>query len=81
MSDEFQTVNGKMIFWKGHRCVGADVHRGIRLLWTCCGKDVPADAGYLSEREDELSCMDCALTLDDVLLRHQGNALQARGKQ
>ena len=76
MSDEFQTVNGKMIFWKGHRCVGADVHPGIRLLWTRCGKDVPANGAHLSEREDELSCMDCALALDDMLLRHAGNAPQ-----
>lgn len=75
--DGFRTINGKMIFWKGHRCVGSDVHPGVRLIWTCCGKDVPADAAYLSEREDGLTCMECALALDEQISRHQGNALQA----
>lgn len=44
-----------------HRAVGNEVHRGIRLLWTACGKrDVPANAAWLRTSEDEINCPDCA---------------------
>ncbi|MGY3607696.1 MULTISPECIES: hypothetical protein [unclassified Bradyrhizobium] len=45
----FRTINGIPIFWRGHRgvvraCEGADIHADVRLFWTLCGKDAPADA-------------------------------------
>lgn len=43
-----------------HRAVGADVHDGIRLLWTACGRmDIPANAAWLQRDEDEITCAEC----------------------
>ena len=44
-----------------HRAVGAEVHKGIRLMWTACGKaDIPADAAWLERPEDIVTCHVCA---------------------
>lgn len=47
----FRTVDGKPIYWRDkqdfvHACEGSDVHRGVRLIWTLCERDVPANAAY-----------------------------------
>jgi hypothetical protein len=31
-----------------HACEGSDIHRGVRLVWTRCKIDVPANASALS---------------------------------
>ena len=47
----FGQLNGQPIRWefKGvtHIVEGADVHPGIRLLWTVCEIDVPAGKAFL----------------------------------
>ncbi len=52
----FRTIDGKPIYWRDgrgvvHACEGADIHPGVRVLWTLCGKDVPADTAYQAEGE------------------------------
>ena len=44
-----------------HRAVGSYVHRDVpRLLWTLCGqKDVPANAAWLQNSEDRVTCKKC----------------------
>lgn len=64
MSNTFSTINGKSIFWKDkqgfvHNCEGADVHAGIRLLWTLCGRDVPANAAFHPKTDDIVTCATC----------------------
>lgn len=62
----FDTINGKEIRWSDqrgltHMVVGSDVHEGIRLLWTLCERDVPANTAWLLEpgMGHEI-CMTCA---------------------
>ena len=55
MINTFDTINDRPIFWTDkagvtHRCEGADVHRDVRLLWTKCERDVPADAAFSTVR-------------------------------
>lgn len=62
----FRTIKDRPIFWTDkknvtHRVEGADVHTGIRLLWTDCERDVPANAAYLPGDSDEVSCNKCLL--------------------
>jgi hypothetical protein len=61
MSDDLTIKqNGHDIFWNGHLCEGADVHRGIFLLWTRCGKhDVPAGKAWERRPEDIVTCAAC----------------------
>ena len=43
-----------------HRAVGANVVRGIRLLWTACEKkDIPANAAWLQAQGDNVTCAEC----------------------
>lgn len=43
-----------------HRAVGAEVHRGIRLMWTACEKmDIPANAAWLQRPQDVVTCGAC----------------------
>lgn len=44
-----------------HRAVGSYVHSDVpRLLWTICGKkDVPANAAWLQNSEDRVTCQGC----------------------
>ena len=62
---EFQVGNAKgPAVWRDkrgvvHRAFGAEVHRGVRLMWTACGKhDIPANAAYLSDT-NAVNCPDC----------------------
>lgn len=51
----WQSPNGRM-----HFCEGDDIHPGIRLFWTLCGKhDIPADAAWLHRPEDVVDCAEC----------------------
>lgn len=48
----FDTISGKELRWTDQRglvhvVVGADVHEGVRLLWTLCERDVPAGKAWL----------------------------------
>lgn len=70
----FDTINGKEIRWSDkrglvHVAVGADVHPGVRLLWTLCDRDVPANTAWLLERgmAHEM-CMICAKRRREVPL-------------
>jgi hypothetical protein len=67
MINTFDTINDRPIFWTDkagvtHRCEGADVHRDVRLLWTKCERDVPADAAFLPSDADHVTCPKCLLT-------------------
>lgn len=43
-----------------HLADGADVHPGVRLLWTACGGcDIPANAAWIKRGEDVVSCQEC----------------------
>lgn len=63
----FTTINGRSVVWRDgdgvlHNCEGADVHQGVRLIWTRCGKrDVPADVAFHPEVDDCVTCPDCLL--------------------
>ena len=65
MSDNvFRTLQNRPIFWCGpdnltHRVECAEVHPGIRLLWTDCVKDVPADTAFLPGTDDVVTCPEC----------------------
>lgn len=61
----FRTVDDKPIFWRDkrqvvHACEGSDVHRGVRLIWTRCERDVPAHSAYKCDGE-EVTCLGCRL--------------------
>lgn len=48
----FAELNGKPIRWTDktgvtHICEGAEVHPNIRLIWTLCQRDVPANKAWL----------------------------------
>lgn len=68
MSDTFRTIQDfgdkRPIFWTDkagitHRCEGADVHPGVRLIWIDCKRDVPANAAFLPGDGDEVNCPRC----------------------
>jgi hypothetical protein len=43
-----------------HRAIGAEVHRGVRLLWTACErKDIPANEAWLMREGDVINCEKC----------------------
>jgi len=61
---------GRPVYWKStkyvHICDGSEVHRGVKLLWTLCGKDVPANKAhtlrhdYRKEHDlDHATCEKC----------------------
>lgn len=57
-------INSRPIWWKDkqgfvHACEGGDVHRGVRLFWTKCQRDVPANEGFHPEHEDRVTCATC----------------------
>lgn len=59
----FRTIDRKPIYWRDkhhivHACEGSDVHPGVRLIWTLCKRDVPADAAYKCDG-DYVTCMKC----------------------
>lgn len=58
----FSTINDKPIRWKDkqdfvHVVAGSDVHPGVRLLWTLCERDVPANAAHTGH--DAITCATC----------------------
>ena len=59
------TGNKRPAVWKDrkgtvHVAVGAEIHRGIRLMWTACGKkDIPANSAWLMGAGDAVTCPDC----------------------
>lgn len=62
----FTTINGRPMVWTDragtvHACEGADVHPGVRLIWTRChGHDVPANGAVLScQGAREVTCEAC----------------------
>lgn len=60
----FRAIDSRPILWTDpagvtHRCEGADVHPGIRLLWTDCERDVPANAAHLQVAGDPVTCPKC----------------------
>lgn len=60
------TIDGNPIYWRDrqdfvHVCEGSDVHPGIRLIWTLCGRDVPASAAYRCDG-DNVTCSICKVT-------------------
>lgn len=64
MSDTFRKIKDRPILWTDadgvvHRCEGADVHPGVRLLWTGCNRDVPAGNAYLPGARDGVTCPTC----------------------
>ena len=65
MSETFRTISGLPIFYRTsdgtvHRCEGADVHPGVRLIWTLCKIDVPAGAAWIAPGGDpHVSCFRC----------------------
>lgn len=69
----FRAINDRPIFWRDskdrvHACEGSDVHPGVRLIWTLCQRDVPANTGYLCDGE-QVTC--------DVCLAQNKNAAGA----
>ncbi len=63
MSDLITSVHGKAIAWNQngvvHAVVGSDVHQDVRLLWTLCEIDVPANAAHLMGSQDRVNCSKC----------------------
>lgn len=68
MTDTFRTISrgghNRPIYWTDrkdvtHICEGADVHRDVRLLWTLCERDVPANTAFLPGDGDKPTCPKC----------------------
>lgn len=57
-------INNRPIWWKDkqdfvHICEGADVHRDVRLFWTLCERDVPANTGFHPGLDERVTCATC----------------------
>jgi hypothetical protein len=66
MDDIIREKNGQPIWWtdrKGvtHICEGAYVTRQEFLLWTLCGRDVPANSARTAGDQDHVTCSGCLL--------------------
>lgn len=64
MDDTIKHINGRPIWWQDgqgtiHVCKGADVHRNVRLFWTLCEKDVPANTAFHPGDDDRVTCNTC----------------------
>jgi hypothetical protein len=50
------------IYWNDkkavHACESANIHPGVRLIWTLCQRDVPANSAYKCAG-DEITCETC----------------------
>lgn len=62
-----RTIYGRPMIWRGHR-VERSGEPGAYRYRTLCGIDAPS--AYLSCRDDETTCMECALILDAEILHH-----------
>lgn len=62
MSDEYREIDGKPLRWAAdgvvHACVAVDAHPGVRLVWTECEIDVPANEARLGAA-GEVTCPRC----------------------
>lgn len=61
----FRTMDRKPIYWRDkqdfvHACEGSDVQPGVRLIWTLCERDVPANAAYKCDGDD-VTCATCKM--------------------
>ena len=69
----FGQLNGCPIRWQQkdvlHIVEGADVHPGVRLLWTMCEIDVPADAAHLGDPGDKSPL--CPRCLQAIKIREE----------
>lgn len=64
----FALITGRPIFWGGrgsmHAVEGADVHTGVRLLWTRCKIDVPAGEAFVTDSPSiVVTCKKCSAAL------------------
>jgi hypothetical protein len=64
MGKVFRTLDSRPIFWTDNtgstrRCEGADIHRGVRMLWALCNQDVPADALFHPGDGNAVTCRKC----------------------
>lgn len=65
LKEPFTLIDGRPFVWRDndgvlHRGEGADVHRGVRLLWTRCGSaDIPAGGAWKSRAGDLVDCPKC----------------------
>ena len=65
INNVFNKINNKAIRWTDktglvHACEGADTHPGIRLIWTLCQIDVPANQAWLlNEPSAHEMCVTC----------------------
>lgn len=66
MADTFRQVDGRDVYWRDgqglvHAAEGSDVHPGVRLLWTLCERDIPANEAYtMRDGKTELvTCPGC----------------------
>ena len=61
----FTRIDDKPFVWRDragilHYGEGADVHPGVRLLWTHCGSaDIPASSAWKQRPEDRVDCPTC----------------------
>ena len=59
----FNDITHRPIMWAArgvtHAVAGADVHPGVRLLWTRCEIDVPAGKAFLPGDGDTVDCPRC----------------------
>lgn len=73
------TSTGRLLFQdksgETHFCKGSEVHPGIKLIWTLCEKDVPANGAFRSWEGP--ACMKCCLAQDQINLESMG-AFDAR---
>lgn len=69
-NDTFREIDGKPIRWTDktgvvHACEGSDVHPGVRLLWTLCERDVPANTAWHPKPGDHFEmCATCLSRLN-----------------
>jgi hypothetical protein len=49
--------------WVTHSCQRAEVEPGIFLVWTDCGRDVPANAANTPEPGETVTCVKCLAAL------------------
>lgn len=67
----FRTINDRPMRYMDktgltHACEGADVHPGVRLLWTLCERDVPANEAFLPRSGESYEmCVVCMKRRND----------------
>jgi len=60
----FRSIDNRPIYWTDgkaitHICEGSECHHGVRLLWTLCQRDVPANSAFLPGDDDKVTCPKC----------------------